>query len=434
MRSTLLIGALLWPMAASAAPLTLLDIYARAVEEDPRVNIAELQVELSEAQKDSARSQLLPQGSATAQISENDLKFDRAINPNEQYPGERYGIQIRQMLFNWSAISARSRAASVVDQRENELLDTMAQLSVDVAERYFNVLLADDDVRLLEAEQNLVTQQLDETRARYQRELVPVTELLEIQSRVDQVRTDLIDARNNAAIAREELALLTGAPVGEIAPLRADAQLPEIGETLDYWLQQARTQNPQLLARRDAVAAARKGVEESRGQYIPSASFVLSGQRSDVGFDNLQSPQRDVVYVGVDINVPLFAGGGFRSRMRESWSQFYIAREEEEGALREVTRRVRGAWLNARAGRARVDAANATVESASTAYAAMRKAFTLGGVRGADVLEALHRRTRAERDRQQAIYGYLFHWISLQREAGEVDADDMRLLNEQVVQ
>jgi len=433
MRFPLLIGALLLSLPTAAAPLRLLDIYARAVEEDPRVNIAELQVELGEAQKDTARAALLPQASLSAQFSENDIEYERTVNPNEQYPGERYGLQVRQMLFNWSTISARYRASRLLDQRENELLDTMAQLAVDVSERYFNVLLADDDVALLEAEQSLVDQQLQETQARYDRELVPITELLEIQSRVDQVRTDLIEARNNADIAREELALLTGAPVHDIAPLREDAQLPEIEEPLAYWLTQAREQNAALLAQRDAVSAARRGVEESRGQHIPSVSLVLSGQRSDVGFDNLSSPKRDVIYAGVEVQVPLFQGGAAQSRMREAWSQYYIAREQEEGTLREVTRRVRGAWLNASSGRARVDAAAATVRSASTAYNAMRKSFTLGGVRAADVLEALHRRTRAERDYQQAVYGYLYQWVSLQREAGEIDADDMRLLDRQVI-
>jgi outer membrane protein len=302
-----------------------------------------------------------------------------------------------------------------------------------VVERYFNVLLADDGVRLLRAEKDLVDQQLEETQARYDRSLVPITELLETRSRVDQVRTDLIEAENEAAIAREELSALTGASVGQLAPVRKDLELPPLEGSAEEWVAAARANNPSLLARRSAVEAARKGVEETRGQQIPSVNFIASAQRSDVGFDNLQAPKRDVIFLGVEVNVPIFAGGGNMARLRESWSQYYIAREEEEGTLREVNRRVRGAWLNARSGRARVEAARLTVDSASTAYEAMRRAFSLGGARAADVLEALHRRTQAERDYQQAIYTYLFHWVSLQREAGEADVDDMWLLEQQVI-
>jgi outer membrane protein len=304
---------------------------------------------------------------------------------------------------------------------------------VDVTERYFNVLLADDNVRLLKSERDLAAQQLEETQARFERKLVPVTELLETQSRVDQVRTNLIEAENSAAIAREDLSLLTGAPVAGIVPVREQLDLPELTESLEYWVEAARTNNIALLARHDAVGAARRSVEEARGQGMPTFSFLLSAQRADVGFDNLQTPQRDVVFLGVDVNVPIFAGGANSARLREAWSQYYIAREEEEGTLRDVNRAVRGAWLNARASRARIDAAALSVESAKTAYEAMSKALSLGGARAADVLEALRRRTETERDYQEAIYSYLFHWLSLQREAGEVDVDDLWLLDNQII-
>ncbi len=53
-------------------------------------------------------------------------------------------------------------------------------------------------------------QQLRETEALYERKLVRVTDYLETQARADQVRTDLIDAENQAALAREELSALDG--------------------------------------------------------------------------------------------------------------------------------------------------------------------------------------------------------------------------------
>ncbi|MFT7286681.1 MAG: outer membrane protein [Halieaceae bacterium] len=434
MRSVVTLLALFLAAPLLAAPLRLIEVYARAVEEDPRVNIAELQVEAGEAQKDAAGAAMLPQASVNAQWSDNRVTFDRLINPREVFDGERYGLQVRQMLFNWSQISARGRANRILNQRQSELIDTMGQLSVDVAERYFNVLLADDGVRLLKDEKNLVEKQLAETQARYERKLVPLTDLLETQSRVDQVRTDLIEAENDAALARVEISALTGAPVVALVPVRSNPKLPEIHEPLEYWIAAAREKNAALLARKDAVAAARKSVEQTRGEYMPNLSFVASAQRSDVGFDNLQSPQRDVVYLGVEVSMPLFAGGGNMARMRESWSQYYVAREEEEGTLREVEKRVRSSWLNARSSRARVDAAGLSVQSAKTAFDAMSKAFSLGGARSADVLEALHRRTRTERDYQQAIYGYLFHWLSLQRETGEIDVDDLWLLDNEIIE
>jgi outer membrane protein len=95
-----------------------------------------------------------------------------------------------------------------------------------------------------------------------------------------------------------------------------------------------------------------------------------------------------------------------------------------------VLKRTREAWLNTRSSRRRIDASEASVRSATKSYEAMSKSFSYGTVTAADVLEALHSRTRAERDRQNALYSYLTNWLALQREGGALDNDDLKQLND----
>lgn len=415
---------------ALAQPASLYDVFAEALEADPVLRIAQHRVEMGKAQEDSAFGALLPQASASAQFSENDVQYDTDLVDDQAYNGERYSIQVRQMLFNWRSLSARARAEQVVAQRESELLDVMSQLLVNVSERYFNVLLADGGVHLLQAESDLVQQQLRETEVLYERNLVRVTEYLETQARVDTVRTDLIEAETQAALAREELASLTGTHVGDLVPIRKDFTLPALEHTMEYWTGLAMANNALLASKRDAVLAAREGVEEQKSGHYPTLDLILSGQRSDVGYDNQTSPQRDTGYIGVDINLPLFSGGSTSARVREAWSQYYIAREEEEAAARQVMKLTRAAWLNTHSGRKRIDSAALSVKSATKSYEAMSKSFSYGTVKTADVLAALHIRTRAERDFQNALYSYLVNWLRLKRESGSLEAGDLHQLNE----
>jgi outer membrane protein len=411
----------------------ILDVYAKALAEDPRVNIARYQVDIGEAQKDAAFGGLLPQVNATGQYSENRID-EGSEGLNAKYPGERYSLQVRQVLLNWRSMAANSRSQKVLDQREAELLDTLGQLSVDVSERYFNVLLADDNVALLETERDLLEKQVEEFQALYEKRLVRITDVLDTQARADTLRIELIGAENNAALAREELALLTGSPVEALRSLRDDFVLPELTGVLSEWVDSALATNPLLKSKEYAVSAARSGVEEGRSGLLPTVDLVLSRQYSNVGFDNLATPPRDIDYIGIDVRLPLFAGGANSAKLRESWSRYYLAQEEQEAVRREVLKRVRSAWLNASAGQRRMEAAKLSVKSSEIAYKAIEKALELGTARNTELLEALHNRTLAQRDYRRALYDYVFAWVSLQRESGELDASHMETIEAQVLE
>lgn len=419
---------------AIAQPASLYDVYVEALEADPSLRIAQHRVEMGKAQLDSAFGALLPQASASAQFSENEVKYEADQVEDQDYDGERYSVQVRQMLFNWSTISTRAKAKQVVAQRESELLDVMSMLLVDVSQRYFNVLLADGGVDLLRREEELVQQQLRETEKLYERKLVRITDYLETQARVDKVRTDLIEAENAAALAREELVALTGGHVGELAVFREDFKLPALDDSMEYWIEQTLDNNALLASKRDAVLAAEEAVQEQKGGHYPTFDLILSAQRSDVGYDNQVSPKRDTTYIGVDINLPLYSGGSTSARVREAWAQYYIAKDDEEAAKREVLKRTRGAWLNAHSSRKRIDSTGLSVDSATKSYEAMSKSFSYGTVTASDVLAALHIKTRAQRDYQESLYGYLVNWLALKREGGDLQADDLALLNEQLME
>lgn len=434
LRKILCTGALVvLSSAALADSVSLFEVYAEALEADPRVKIAQYKVEMGKAQEDSAFGRFLPQVSLNAQLSDNEVDFTETDFDAQSYNGERYSAQVRQMLFNWSTISARSRAKQLVAQREAELADVMSILLVDVSERYFQVLLADGDQRLMVSEQDLVQQQLRETDELYKRKLVRITDFLETQARADQVRTDVIEAENTAALAREYLSELTGTYIENVMPFREGFTLPVLENTMDYWTELSIANNALLVSKHEAVLAAEKAVQEQKGGHYPTFDLILSAQRSDVGYDNVASPQRDTQYIGVDINLPIFAGGSTSARVREAWAQYYIAREEEEQARREVLKRTREAWLNTRSSRQRIDSAELGVISASKSFEAMSKSFTYGTVTASDVLFALRSQTRAQRDYRDALYSYIVNWLALKRESGGLTSNDLVQLNEWLI-
>jgi len=87
-----------------AEEITLEEAYQLAVNHAPDVEIARYGIDVAEAKKDQAFGKILPQASVFAQWSDNKLTYesDSPFYNDADYPGQRYGISIRQTLLGVS--------------------------------------------------------------------------------------------------------------------------------------------------------------------------------------------------------------------------------------------------------------------------------------------------------------------------------------------
>ena len=100
-----------------------------------------------------------------------------SINQRQDFDGERYSLQLRQALFNWQAFSARKQAYLIEDQAEAEYYYELAFLLTDVAEKYFDVLQAQDALESIASEIDAVSNQLNQVQSLYDRQLAQITDL-----------------------------------------------------------------------------------------------------------------------------------------------------------------------------------------------------------------------------------------------------------------
>ena len=190
-------------------------------------------------------------------------------------------------------------------------------------------------------------------------------------------------------------------------------------------MQQAQERNNRVLAGEFALRAANEGVSERRGAYFPQVSLIAQRQDSNVGFENLLINRTDNTYVGVNIVIPLYAGGRNKAGVSEAISRRSIAEYELRAKKLEARELVRSAFLQVEASDAQTEAASILVESTSLSAEAMQQGFALGTVTSVDVLNALRDQFQAERDLQSVRYDHIRYLLLLKRETGTLDAEDM---------
>lgn len=408
-------------MLRDGSPLSLLDVYRIAREEDPDISIARYSVDGAMARRDVARGKNFPQVSLFGDWSRNKVNYEGNTLgqlPSQNYSGERYGVQLRSPIFNVRNFREYERQTALVGQSEQELAIAEADLLATLVEAYLTVILTEETVAQLESELTALELQLEEANALYSKSLLPVTQVLETQTRTDTLRADVLNASGEAAIARERLTQLVGIRGFTLQNVAGHFVLLTGTQDADSAARQAIEFDPATDAAAEALIAARKGVEREKGSWFPEIDFVYNSQFSDVGFDNLTSPPRYTHSYSISMRYPLFEGGAGSARLRGAWAEFYTAQQQLEAAKRDASGRARAAWVNLESTTERVQATRQAVKTAETNLDASEKAVKAGTARVTDVLLALAQKTRAQRDLNEARFLRAMSWLELELSTG----------------
>jgi outer membrane protein len=406
---------------------TLEDFFTAAIDFSPQLRIAKEGLNIGRAREKQAQGQLQPQVNANANLTDNTRNsFNQIGQPlTEQFDGERFSVSLQQVLFNWQAFAARRRATQVENQMEAEYYFELSRLLTDVAQRYLNVLLAQDSLTSLSAEVDAVTNQLNQIQSLYNLQLAQITDLRQAEASLVATQAEQLRLEAELAIAQENLRSVTGIDVGTLYVLSDEIEVPEAQNNMQYWAEIAERSNQQIRARRYALEAAEESISESRGAYMPRVSFFATRQESNVGFDNRFLGDIDTTYIGLDVTIPIYAGGTNRARESEARAQRNIAENELRQTELDANASVRSAFLQQQSSKLLTEAAGRLVDSTRLFSEAAQQGFELGTVTNVDVLNALRDQFQAERDLQRARYEQINFLLLLKHEAGTLNAGDL---------
>ena len=407
---------------ATLPGVTLEEFYTAAIDFSPALRISKESLSIRSAQRKAANGQLLPQISAGANLSDNRLN---QLNRITNYDGARYSLTLSQTLFDWQQFEARKQSYLAEDVQEQEYYYELGLLLTLVAERYFGVLQAEDALESIESEINAITNQVSQIQSLYDRQLAQITDLYQGQASLAAVQAERLRLETDLALQQEALRSLSGLEVGPLHKLNENIEIPPLEFSLDYYVDRSREQNHQIQAREYVLKASEAAVSASKGAFMPRVSFIAQRQDSNVGFDNLPINKTDTTYFGVNLTIPIYAGGRNSAATSEARSRRSIAESELRAMQLEVRASVRSAYLQLQASETKTNAALALLESTALAAEAMQQGFDLGTVTSVDVLNSLRDQYQAERDLQRTRYEHVTYLLLLKRETGTLGAEDM---------
>jgi outer membrane protein, protease secretion system len=432
------LAAAAWALAgaAAAAPLDLAEAYRLAQSQDATIRQSRATAEAGREKLPQARAQFLPNIGVTASRGKNQLQTTSELAGQSQTGFERYNsqndtVQVRQPIYRKQLTAQYAEAKAQVADANAELERDEQNLVMRVTEAYFNILLADDQVVLIELTQKAYLAQVDAARKTFQAGAGTRTDIDEAQSRYDLAVAQGLEARQNAEMMRRKLQVLVNQPVAQVAPIdvrKMDLSSP-VPANLDEWTGMADAASPEVDAARAQVQVARAEVEKARSAHYPTldAYASLSHTLSDnVNSINTRYYQKSV---GVQLSVPIFSGGYVNSQVREALAKLEASEDQLEALRRDLAVRVHQEFRGVTEGLAKIQALEQAVKSTEQLVVSSRRSFEAGVRTRLDILNAEQQAGQARRDLAQARYNYLVSRIRLRALSGSLRAGNIDEIN-----
>lgn len=412
--------------AQPAAPaLTLLEAYWAAFEQDATLRGARAKADAGRERLPQARAALLPNISLSVARNHNDLVSSGpgpggvpVSNEMNYFSGSQV-LSVRQPLYRPFQTADLRQARSQVADTNAQLERETQNLAARVAGTYLDALLAQDQLELVGAKKASYTTQLDAARRRFAAGAGVRTDIDEAQARLDLTVAQELEARQQVSYTRRALQVMVNRPVDALASLNAaKLDIRRDPGTLDTWVERALQSSPEILSLTAQRDAARAAIDKARAGHLPTLDLVAQWSRQDSDTVTTIRQRYDNKAIGVQLNVPLFAGGAVNSQVRQALAMLEQAEQALEAGRRDLALRVEKEYRNVTEGASKIAALEQAVRSADVMVTSSRRSYQGGARTLLDILAAEEQRVTAQRDLAQARYLYLLSRVRLQALAG----------------
>ncbi|CED70462.1 outer membrane channel protein TolC [Aliivibrio wodanis] len=420
----LVIGIALGSFSSLAAADDLAQVYNQAKENDPQLLRAAANKDAAFEAVNSSQSSLLPQINLTAGY--NILRSDMDSRENDRLNA---GVSLSQELYQRSSWVSLDIAEKSARQADSAYAAEQQGVILRVAQAYFDVLRANDNLEFVRAEKAAVARQLEQTKQRFDVGLSAITDVHDAQAQYDSVLANEVLTENQLVNSYEELRVITGQGHTELSVLDTDRFSASPSEqSSDSLIDEAQQKNLSLLAARISTDVAKDNISLASSGHMPSLTLDAGYNYTDQS-NSAQDYNASDINAGINLVVPLYTGGNITSQTNQAQFKYVAASQDLEATYRDVTRNVRAYNNNINASIGALKAYEQTVISANSALEATEAGFDVGTRTIVDVLDSTRRLFDANRNLANARYDYILSVLQLKQAVGTLSEQDVVDIN-----
>ena len=340
-----------------------------------------------------------------------------------------YNLTLAQPLFRWDRWETYQQSKLAQAIAEAQFAQVQQDLITRVAQAYFDVLSAQDNLGATQAQKVATTEQLASAKRNFEVGTQTITDTHEAQAAYDLVVAQEFAAINDLANKRSALQTIIGEAPTSLAPMRTGVVIsaPEPA-AVEPWVASAEEQNYGVVTAQFNVESAKRDIGRNRAGHYPTLDLIANaGHSYTSGGGNGNGNNNNAI--GVQWSIPIFSGFAVTSKVRESIALENKARNDLETARRTASQGARQAFLGVNSGLAQVKALEAAEVSSKSALESNQLGYQVGVRINIDVLNAQKQLFSTQKDLSKARYDTIMNGLRLKAAAGTLKETDLMPVN-----
>lgn len=376
------------------------------------------------------RAQALPTASVDASYTEIDEGLSDSQFGSEFVRDNDWSIalNVKQALYKGGSVRAALDVQKLIE--ESALLDLQAVINdamLDVRTRYYDALLARDQIGVQEQNVELLEAQVLDAKNRFEAGSVSNFEVLRAEVELANAQPALIRARNGFRIAIEQLRLTlgftsnSGETLDKVPEILGELSFTQVIFELQTALESALEKRPELLQLDKYLEARKRGIDIARSGYRPDVDLLGSYQFNRSSSSNSFSDRLDGWTLGVRSSWNVFDGRKTRGQVVQAKSQYELSRLDLSEATLAVEVEVRRALSNLQEAAELAIASGKVISQAEESLRLAQSRYDAGGATQLDVLQARVSLTQARTNQLEAYHSYEVAVATARRSMGVAD-------------
>ncbi len=404
--------------------MSLDDVIALVVKNNPMVREAQQGVHASQAAAEAARSGFYPDAKAEVMYTRLGPVAQFSLPGGgtfDLYPANNYNAQVtlRQKIFDFSKTSASvALSSSRIPLADDRLESVKRDLVYAAVQSFYAALFLERDIAVQDDQIAALNQYLSFAQTKLQAGAATEFDVLTIRVRIAAAQDHRIDLANRLTKEHNTLRRLANLPHDAIVDLKGTFEAEPVGMDADSLFAIAQHQRIDLKEAGDAVAVAEFQTHVASSTNNPSLSADLA-----YGLKNGYIPNLDILRgnyaAGLTLEVPIFDGFKQNNLEEEAEATLLAARERQNEVEVQVRSDINDALSDLRTSADKLQNSRLNVEQAQQAVDLAKTKYNAGVITNLDLLDAQTALELAKLSDAQSLFGFVLSKYGLKRAIGE---------------